>query len=175
MDDYTIVEYDPAWVTQFGTIEKMLLEVFGKKALAIEHVGSTSVPGMNGKPIIDVLVTVEHVESTERERKELLKRGYRCQENYIAPHTYLFRKTDEHGNKKENIHLCESDSPKVKQFLVMRDYLRSFPEEAKVYSDFKTQLFTQFPHDYDAYRKAKTPFLDNFEKKAYGWQSENLI
>jgi len=169
MSHYSIEKYNPEWVTKFQSIRAMLESVFGARALAIEHVGSTSVPGIKAKPIIDILVVVESIDTFQNQRDEMLSRGYQIQENYIAPDTILFRKVDEHGNKLENIHVCESDTPMEKQFLVMRDYLRTFPEEAKCYSDFKDELVRKFPDDYESYRKAKDPFLQDLKQKAYDW------
>lgn len=169
MTKYSIEAYNPEWPTKFQGIKAMLESVFGAKALTIEHVGSTSIPGMKAKPIIDVLVVVESMSALQNEKGEILSLGYQLQEGYVAPNTLLFRKVDAQGNKLENIHVCKSGAPMEKQFLVMRDYLRTFPEEAKRYADFKDELTQKFPNDYESYRAAKDPFLKNLEQKAYKW------
>ena len=170
MSRYSIEEYNSVWVTKFQDIKHVLEDIFGTKALAIEHIGSTSVPGMKAKPIIDVLIVVENLSGLEQERATMIERGYQFQEDYIAPNTYLFRRIDEQGNKLENIHVCEKGSPKEKQFLVMRNYLRAFPDEAKQYADFKDELMKKFPNDYKSYRTAKDPFLKALEQRAYNWK-----
>ncbi|OIP65489.1 MAG: hypothetical protein COV32_03285 [Candidatus Yonathbacteria bacterium CG10_big_fil_rev_8_21_14_0_10_43_136] len=65
---YSLSDYDPNWVLKFASIKDLLIKVFGDKALKIEHVGSTSIPGMTAKPLIDVLVLVEKLEEFEKEK-----------------------------------------------------------------------------------------------------------
>ncbi len=105
-----------------------------------------------------------------KEKEEMVRAGYEWGENYIAPNTLLFFKLGADGEKLENIHVCEKDAPKAKQFLVMRDFLRAFPEKAKEYSDLKESNAQKHPDDYPAYRAAKTPFLEQMEKEAYNWE-----
>jgi GrpB-like predicted nucleotidyltransferase (UPF0157 family) len=166
---YSIEHYDPEWIAKFGDVKKMLEDVFGSKALSIEHVGSTSIPGMKAKPIIDALVIVEKMEPFITEKGLMVQKGYEWGENYIAPDTLIFYKTD--GDRKtENIHVCVKGSFKATQFIVMRDYLRSHPDKAKEYSDIKEKLKKQFPDDYPAYRAGKHDLLEEIEKLARVWK-----
>lgn len=174
MSTYTIEPYSPEWVKKFESIKAMLEGVFGDQALAIEHVGSTSVPGMKAKPIIDVLVVVKDVRPLNREEMLMQSKGYLVEENYVAPNTLLFRLVNENGSKLENIHVCENGAPMQKQFLAMRNYLRAFPEEAKRYAQLKDELVNKFPNDYESYRAAKDPFLKVLEEKSYLWYSTIL-
>lgn len=169
MSTYTIEQYNPEWVKKFESIEVMLEGVFDDQALAIEHVGSTSVPGMKAKPIIDVLVVVKDVKLLNTGKMLMQSKGYLVEENYVAPNTLLFRLVNENGNKLENIHVCENGAPMQKQFLFMRDYLRAFPKEANSYAQLKDELVRKFPNDYESYRAAKDPFLKALEKRAYQW------
>jgi len=171
---YFISDYDPKWISQFNDIKKFLQSVFGEKAIQIEHVGSTSIPGMAAKPLIDILVLVNRIEEFEKEKEEMIKAGYEWGENYIAPDTLLFFKTGTDGEKMENIHVCKKGSLKERQFLVMRDFLRTFPNKAKEYSDLKKKLFEQYPNDYPAYRSAKAPFLERVRDDAYAWEENGL-
>lgn len=166
---YFLSEYNPNWVNQFDEIRKSLVVVFGNKALKIEHVGSTSIPGMKAKPLIDILVIVEKVDDLEEEKNKMVNAGYEWGADYIATNTLIFFKMGLSGEKLENIHVCEEGAPKARQFLVMRDFFIAFPEKAKQYSDIKTESFDKFPDDYPAYRKAKAPFLEQMEQEAYRW------
>lgn len=69
--------------------------MFGSKALQIEHIGSTSVPGMKAKPLIDILVVVQRMEPFTSEREEMTRLGYKSKDNYIQPDSILFYKEDE--------------------------------------------------------------------------------
>ena len=169
MSTYTIESYNPEWVKKFEGIKAMLEGVFGSQALAIEHVGSTSVPGMKAKPIIDVLVVVKDISLLDTEKSVMKSKGYLVEENYVAPNSLLFRRIDEAGNKLEHIHVCESGAPMEKQFLAMREYLRMFPEEAQSYALLKDELVKKYPNDYESYRADKDPFLKSLEARAYKW------
>lgn len=171
MSAYTIEPYHPEWVKKFESIKAMLEGVFGSQALAIEHVGSTSVMGMKAKPIIDVLVVVKDITLLDAEKSAMKSKGYLVEENYVAPNSLLFRRVDGEGNKLENIHVCENGAPMEKQFLVMRDYLRTFPEEAQSYALLKDQLVKKYPNDYESYRAAKDSFLKELEERAYQWRA----
>lgn len=168
---YLFVDYDPNWVIQFASIKNFLSSIF-TNALAIEHVGSTSIPGMQAKPVIDVLVVVEKMENFEKEKQAMTAAGYEWGENYIAPKSLIFFKLGVGDEKIENIHIFEKDSLKTRQFLIMRDFFRAHPDLAKEYSDLKRKNHEAHPDDYPAYRRAKTAFLDNMEKKAYEWRKD---
>ncbi len=170
---YLFTEYDPNWKVQFSSIKKFVSEVFGNKALAIEHVGSTSVEGMKAKPLIDVLVVVEKIELFQDQKDAMIKAGYEWRENYLAPNTLIFFKLGPDGEKLENIHVCEKGSAKERQFIVIRDYLRTHPEKVKEYSDLKERNVSLYPNDYPAYRDAKAPYLKQLEQEAYEWEAKS--
>lgn len=168
---YMLSNYDPNWVLKFEKIKKFLESVFKKKAIRIEHVGSTSVYGMKAKPLIDILVLVEKIEDFTKEKEKMTSAGYGWKKDYIAPNTFIFYKLSEDGSKTENIHVCEVGSPKEKQFLIMRDFFRAFPQKAQEYSDLKEKNFTLYPNDYPAYREAKDLFLQKMEKESHEWHN----
>lgn len=169
---YSFSDYDPNWKVQFSSIKDFLFEVFGDKAITIEHVGSTSVEGMKAKPLIDALVVVEKMEPFQEQKDRMNKAGYEWGENYIAPDTLIFFKLGLDGEKLENIHVCEKGSAKERQFIVMRDYLRTHPQKVKEYSDLKEKNVSLYPSDYPAYRAAKAPFLGQLEREAYEWKAK---
>lgn len=169
---YSLSEYDPNWVNKFNSIKVFLSDVFKNKALKIEHVGSTSIPGMRAKPLIDIVLVVSKMEDFNTEKDQMIKAGYEWGENYIAPNTLLFFKLGSDGDKLENIHVCEVGAPKERQFIIMRDYFRSHPNKAKEYSDLKLKNTNLYPYDYPAYRAAKAPFLQKMEIEAYEWFSK---
>lgn len=166
---YSISDYDPHWKYTFSIIKDFLWSVFGDKAIQIEHVGSTSVEGMKAKPLIDILIIVEKMEVFQMQKDIMVNAGYEWGENYIAPNTIIFFKLGPDGEKLENIHVCEKGSAKARQFIVMRDYLRTHPEKVQEYSELKEKNVTLYPDDYPAYREAKAPFLKQLEKEAYEW------
>jgi GrpB-like predicted nucleotidyltransferase (UPF0157 family) len=166
---YGFSEYNPSWVNQFNLLKNFLQEVFGNKAIEIEHIGSTAVEGMKAKPVIDVLVTVETIKDLEEQKEKMIEAGYEWAENYIAPQTLIFFRVGEEGEKTDNIHVCEKDSPKARQLIIIRDYLRVHPKKAEEYSNLKEKNKELYPDDYPAYREAKSSFLKQIEKEAYKW------
>ena len=168
---YSLSEYDPNWILKFDIIKALLLKVFGNKALKIEHVGSTSVPGMKAKPLIDILVIVEKLEPFEKEKELMTKAGYEWY-YYPDPEGLVFSKFGPDDEKIEGIHLCEVSSLWVRQFIAVRDYLRAHPEKVKEYSKLKQKIYEIHPNDYPAYRNAKTPFLERLKQAAYLWEEE---
>jgi len=166
---YSVEVYNPDWELKFNDIRKVLSEIFGSKALDIEHVGSTSL-GIKAKPVIDVLVIVENVDDIKEEKNKLISLGYKYYDNYIAPQTVTFFKEEIDGRKTENIHVCLNGSPKAIQFIDTRDYLKVHPERARAYGELKEELKKQYPNDYPAYRSGKQAFLDETERLTKIWK-----
>lgn len=166
---YSLSAYDPNWVHKFASIKDLVSKVFGDNAIKIEHVGSTSIKGMMAKPIIDVLVIVEKLDSFKKEKELMTVAGYEWH-YYSTPDGLVFYKIGPWGEKLENIHICEESSEKVRQFIAIRDYLRAHPKKAKEYSELKQKNIELYPNDYPAYREAKAPFLEQLKQEAYRWE-----
>lgn len=124
---------------------------------------------MKAKPLIDVLVVVEKLEPFEKEKELMVEAGYKWQ-YYPDPEGLTFSKFSNEGEKLEGIHLCEENSLWVRQFITVRDYLRTHPEKAKEYSELKQKSIEFHPNDYPAYRNAKAPFLEKLKQEAYQWE-----
>jgi GrpB-like predicted nucleotidyltransferase (UPF0157 family) len=172
---YRINEYNPVWPLEFEKIKSFLEPIFADKAILIEHIGSTSVPNMKAKPLIDVLITTDKIHSLDYQKEKMTEAGYKIRENLIEPNSILFYKTNSaDGQKTENIHVCKIGSPKAIQFIVMRDYLCTHSDEALAYGDLKEKLFAQAPGDYESYRNGKTEFLNKLEERAALWKLQNF-
>jgi len=169
---FSVENYNPEWITKFHNIKEHLKNIFGEKALAIEHVGSTSIAGMKAKPIIDALVIIQKMEDFEKEKEQMINLGYKWGKNYIGPDTLIFFKEDADERKTENIHICLVDSPKAIQFIQTRDYLRLHPDRATAYGNLKEELQKENPGNYPAYRAGKQAFLDETERLAYEWKAK---
>ncbi len=165
---YTITKYDPNWINIFNELKERLGRIFAGKFSKIEHVGSTSIPGMNAKPLIDVLIVINSLENLDEQKEKMKIEGYEYMENYVSPNSILFYKTKD-GEKIENIHVCMADNDLVNHLLVVRDYLRAHPDKAKEYSDLKSVLKEKYPDSYEAYRDGKNALLQAIKKEAYGW------
>jgi GrpB-like predicted nucleotidyltransferase (UPF0157 family) len=171
-----IVEYDPSWPGLFDSEKKHLLDLFPDIINRIEHFGSTAVPGLPAKPIVDMLVEVRSLEETKEKVAPVLEaQGY----DYfwrpswgddVPPFYAWFIKRDSEGNRTHHIHMIESDFEHWER-LLFRDYLREFPEAAKEYGDLKKNLSEKHNDDRVAYTRAKTDFVLRVTaeaKKHYG-------
>jgi len=155
---YSIEEYDPTWVEKFDAIKKILQIIFGENALAIEHVGSTSIAGMKAKPIIDVLVVVKAMEPFEIEKQKMQELGYQYQKNYLRENSLFFYQNID-GIRIENIHVFPVGHEKISEFIDTRDYLKTHPDSVRRYEELKERLYKEYPNDYISYRKGKDEFL----------------
>ena len=163
---YRIEPYNPEWRTKYERIQNDITESFGNKALMIQHVGSTSIPGMSAKAVIDVLVTIAHIEPFIHEKEEMVRRGYKWEDEYINPNTILFYQAKEDEEKLVNIHVVEKGSFDEEKLLLTTNYLKAHPERVQMYKDLKASLYKQYPDDYPAYRAGKQDFLKETQQFA---------
>ncbi|MFA6446976.1 MAG: GrpB family protein [Patescibacteria group bacterium] len=168
---YNVVPYGPNWPKEFKKIERDITPVFNGVCDKIEHIGSTSIPGMAGKPTIDVLVAVTDLGKVDALNDKMSELGYRALGEYVTPGSRLFVR-EKDGDRLVNIHCFPIEHPKVKRFISLRDYLRAHPEESKAYSKLKLDLFKKYPNDYGAYRKEKDAYMSELEKRTEAWSTK---
>lgn len=162
---YEIAEHDPSWRERFEEEAGRIKEIFGDDAIRIEHVGSTSVPGLAAKPTIDILVIVASVAAADKCNEPMAVLGYRAMGAFIADDTRLFEKEVE-GERLCIVHVFEEDHPHTEDMIKVRDYLVTHPEEAKAYERFKKDLKVKYPDDYVSYRKEKNAYMGELTKRA---------
>jgi GrpB-like predicted nucleotidyltransferase (UPF0157 family) len=167
-EEISIVSYNPEWPFLFELEADHLRKRFATSLIArIEHFGSTAVPGLAAKPVVDILVEVRSLEETQKTIAPLLEsEGY----DYfwrtdIAPAYAWFIKRNSDGKRTHHIHMVEADS-KLWERLCFRDYLREFPDEAKRYEELKRSLSEKYPNDRVAYTTGKTEFVVWITEKA---------
>jgi GrpB-like predicted nucleotidyltransferase (UPF0157 family) len=161
-------DYDPTWPQQCDEARKRLEAALGSTAIVIEHVGSTAVPGLAAKPIIDVLVGVRALAQARSVCiAALQKLGYTYMAEYETwlPGEMLFRKAVL-GPWTHHVHVMEESSPRWDELVLIRDYLRRHPEIARAYGDLKRALALVFGDDIAGFRNAKRPFLEALMTKA---------
>ena len=162
---YTVVLYNPNYVEQFEAYSKKIQNIFNDPSIKIEHIGSTAVIGMCGKPCIDILVMTENLGVVENHIQDMEKCGFEYAGSFVMDNSILFRLMKD-GESFVNVHFFPIDHPHNKEMLDIRDYLISHPEEVKIYSNLKNQLFSKYPNDYNAYRKYKDEHMRGLMKKS---------
>lgn len=157
MRTITAVDYDPMWPSVFEQLRTKVWEVLGGFAIAVEHVGSTAVPGLAAKPIIDMTVIVATDADIRRAIEQLATLGYRHQGNLGIEGREAFHNPP--GLPAHHLYVCQQGSTALRNHLASRDYLQSHPVCAKAYGDLKKRLAWQYPHDINAYIDGKADFI----------------
>lgn len=152
-----VVAYDPTWPAQFAQLRDDLWPVLADVALTIEHVGSTAVPGLAAKPIIDMSVVVPSERELPLAIARLATRGYQHLGNLGIEGREAFRRPP--GSLRHNLYVCPQGSTGLRNHLAVRDYLRAHPEMAQAYGDLKRGLAARFPNDIDRYVDGKTDLI----------------
>jgi GrpB-like predicted nucleotidyltransferase (UPF0157 family) len=152
-----VVDYDPSWPLTFGSLRAPLWDAVRDVALAVEHVGSTAVPGLAAKPIIDIDVIVSARAETRAAVDRLAAVGYVHQGNLGIEGREAFESPA--GLPAHHLYVCVQGSAALINHLTLRDYLRGHPDRATAYGQLKKQLAAQFPTDIDRYVAGKTDFV----------------
>lgn len=145
-----------------------LSKIFGPQLLSIHHFGSTSIPGISAKPIIDILVIVRDIEQVDPLNPMLAAMGYMAVGEYGIPGRRFFYKGS-HDFRTHHLHVYQSGSPDILRHLAFRDYMRMHPIPARAYARLKEQLANEFPENMDAYIAGKNTFVKEQEKLAMEW------
>jgi GrpB-like predicted nucleotidyltransferase (UPF0157 family) len=167
-----VCDYDPSWPALFEQESRRIGKALGAFVLATEHMGSTAVPGLPSKPIIDLLVGVRSFEEAEaRCVGPMQELGYVYIPDYSSwlPGELFFRKGPP-GPWTHHVHLMEMGHPRWEAFLVFRDYLRAHPAAARAYADIKRGLAAAAHDDIKAYRNGKSAFVEEMTEKAQAWR-----
>ena len=164
-----IVSYDPGWPKSFDEEKRFLKNKFPKIIKHIEHFGSTAVPGLSAKPVIDILIEVTSFKDVKKSivpYLESLGYDYFWRPEIDKPPMYpWFIKRNKQGERTHHLHMVRKNS-KLWDRILFRDYLREFPNEAEKYGRLKTAISKKYPTDREAYTKAKTEFVVFATEKA---------
>lgn len=173
-----IEDYKPAWPQEFATIRSALLRCLGPLALRIDHIGSTSVPGLGAKDVIDVQITVRALTAEVRDR--LIAGGYVHLPHITGDHVplgadenpalwtkYFFNEPA--GQRRANIHVRVDGNPNQQYPLLFRDYLRAHPHAARSIERIKHEIARRHADDAEAYYDIKDPVYDLIWNAALEW------
>ena len=164
-DAVEIAEYDPAWPDADERERAAILAALGDFVFAIEHVGSTSVPGLGAKPIIDIMIGLRDLAGHARCVAPLQSLGYEHKGEFGIPGRHYFRRPVR-GPRTHQLHMVEHCSSFWVRHLLFRDYMRRSPDEAAAYERLKRGLAGRFGGDVEGYTEAKTEFIRLAEAKA---------
>jgi len=165
-----VVPYSLRWPKMFTAEAQLIKQALGNNCLAIHHIGSTSVPGLSAKPIIDMLPVVRDIREVDKAIKAMESLEYEAKGEYgIAFRRYFQKGKDV---RTHNVHVYEEGDPEINRYLKFRDWMRSHPDDAKNYAKLKEELATQFPQDILHYCNGKDAFVARIDAKDgfEGWR-----
>jgi GrpB-like predicted nucleotidyltransferase (UPF0157 family) len=152
-----VVIYNSHWPSMFKREATLINEALGTNCLAIHHIGSTSVPGLCAKPIIDILPVVKNILEVDKATKAMESLGYEAKgECGVAFRRHFIKNRDV---RTHNIHIYEADDPEIDRYLKFRDWMRSHNDDAQAYANLKMELAMKFPNDTLRYYMGKDTLL----------------
>lgn len=164
-----LTSHDPSWREQYKTEAATLTAVFQPILVAIHHIGSTAIPGIKAKPILDILIEVTEITAVNDLIQPMVNLGYISKGENGIPGRHYFRKgSDEHHT--HHIHVYAAKHSAIAQHLNFRDYLCHHPAEAVRYSQLKERLAQQHFSDPATYTESKTGFIQTIGLKAQQWR-----
>lgn len=160
-DKVVVVPYDPAWPLEFQKLAQEIAAALGELALRIEHVGSTAVPGLYAKPILDIDAVVKDEAALPEAIERLAAIGYRHEGDLGVGGRAAF--AYEPGEKPQrmlhHLYVCTADGAELARHIALRDFLISHPYWADAYGRIKREGAALYPRDIDAYLDYKTPVI----------------
>ncbi len=160
-----IVAYDPTWPARFEAAASELRETVGAVLVAIEHVGSTAVPGPAAKPIIDMMAFVPHFADRFTTVAPLVARGWQSLGEYGIPGRHYFQRW-RGGRATHHLHMFVVDLQHPRPEIVFRDYLRRHADVAAEYATLKSSLAARHRDDREGYTEGKTAFIREALRRA---------
>ncbi len=157
---------NPHWPHAFEAEAAQVSRILGDNVVHIHHIGSTAIPNIYAKPVIDMLAEVSNIDRVDACNAAMAALGYTALGEYGLPGRRYFRKDNAEGVRTHHVHIFLAGSPEVIRHLAFRDFMRANPDCAQQYSDLKRALAAQYPNDIDSYMDGKDEFVKAMEKRA---------
>ena len=166
-DPILVVDYDANWQFQYEQEKIQILDALGDTVADIQHIGSTSVPGLAAKPVIDILLGLKQVPPTQSQIFGIEALGYLYCGELGIPGRYYFRRE---MPRTHQIHSVLLDSEFWKRHILFRDFLRVHPNAAQQYQALKRKLAVEFRYNRERYTDSKAPLIEQLLVQARAWQ-----
>ena len=164
-----VKDYDPAWADEFEREAALIKSALGKNCAAVHHIGSTSVPGLAAKPVIDIMPVVKSLDDADEAKERLEELGYEYLGEFGIPGRRYLRKGG--SERTHQVHIfAEGDSGNIERHLALRDYLRSHTDVRDEYGRLKKSLAEKYPYDIESYCDGKDEFVKKAERAALEWK-----
>ncbi len=167
-----LTPHNPNWVQQYEIEAAAITAVLGDNLINIHHVGSTAIPDIQAKPIIDMMPVVWDIEQVDALNEAMAKLGYTAKGENGIPGRRYFQKGVNHADHTHHIHVFQIGHSDVARHLLFRDYMRAYPDQAQAYNQLKADLAETFRDDPAGYTNAKSDFIQAADQAALAWQQE---
>ena len=167
-----VVPHNPQWRDAFEAEARHVAATLGENAAAIHHIGSTAVPNIYAKPVIDMLVEVGDIALLDGQSSAMESLGYEVMGEFGIPGRRYFRKETPEGIRTHQIHAFEAGSAEAERHLAFRDYMIAHPGDALMYSELKRKLAAEHPLSIDGYMDGKDAFIKEIDQRAAQWISD---
>ena len=164
-----LVEHEESWIKQAGETISLLKRILGEAAVDIQHAGSTAVPGLMAKPIIDIIIGVRALDDLDHFLEEMDKAGVREAGQDLAGQRLFVMGDFEKNTRSHHIHAVIWNAAPWKNYILFRDYLRAFDEKRAEYEAEKRRLAALYPNDRNAYTGAKAAMIERLLEEASRW------
>ncbi len=162
-DIVEVVSYRSEWPNLFEIEAKLITNALGNNCMAIHHIGSTAVPELSAKPIIDIIPVVKDILQVTQTIPAMEKLGYEAKGKYGIPFRRYFQKGV--TNRAHNVHIFEEGNPEIGRHLKFRDWMRMHVDDREAYGRLKSELALKFPHDIMNYCLGKDAFIASIDQK----------
>ena len=167
-----VVSYNPDWPKMFEAEAAQIKEALGDNCITVYHVGSTSVPGLLAKPIIDIIAVVQNIEEVDKYNSAMVDLGYKKKGEFGIPFRRYFQKGIE--LRTHNLHVFEQGNPEIDRHIKFRNWMCTHSQDRDAYANLKKHLAKKFPNDIMAYCLGKDEFVASIDSKT-GWNGIRIV
>ena len=168
-----VVPYNPKWREEFEVEARRVADALSQTIVAVHHIGSTAIPGIYAKPIIDLLVEVMDIVTVDNHGAAMTSQGYEVMGEFGISGRRYFRKNSPLGVRTHHVHTFAVGSEQIERHLAFRDYMIAHPEDAQRYSELKRRLAREYPTNIDGYMDGKDGFIREIDQKAIAWRKSS--
>jgi GrpB-like predicted nucleotidyltransferase (UPF0157 family) len=165
-----VVPHDVAWKGEFQAEADQIVGALGDIVVALHHIGSTAIPGIFAKPIIDILLEAVDLETLDRQSRALEELAYEALGEFGIVGRRYFRKNNASRIRTHHVHAFQTGNVEIERHLAFRDYMVAHPEEARQYGELKQELATHHPEDIEAYMDGKNAYIKEQQAIALAWR-----
>jgi GrpB-like predicted nucleotidyltransferase (UPF0157 family) len=163
-----VVSYNSNWKEMYKEESEKIKNILSDIIIDIHHIGSTAIPEIKAKPVIDILVEVKDIETVDRYNHKMEEFGYEVMGEYGIPKRRFFKKG---GNKRtHHIHIFQVGNEEIERHINFKEYLIAHQDKAREYSKLKEELINKYSYDIESYTRGKNDFIKEIDRKAKLWK-----